>query len=115
MSLVSNRLPVRVGRGAENELRLEDDGVWDSHASIDATPNGFFRLVALKEAIVYLNGEPVKDERIKVGDMIELGRARICFQLPPSRPRGLAFREFILWTAMLLLILGELILMFWLG
>ena len=96
-------------------MRLEDDGVWERHASIALTASGFFNLIARPEAMVCVDGVRVTEARIKEGDVIDLGAVKMVFHLSPAHQRGLALREWILWTVLFALLLGELLLMFWLG
>ena len=35
---VARRFPVHVGRAADNDLQLEEDGVWDEHLQLDFDP-----------------------------------------------------------------------------
>jgi hypothetical protein len=94
---------------------LEDDGVWEGHASIALTATGYFHLIARPEAMVCVDGVRVTEARIKEGDVIDLGAVKLVFHLASARQRGLALREWILWAVLFALALGELILMFWLG
>ena len=32
---VVRRFPFRIGRAPENELKLDDDGVWDQHLALE--------------------------------------------------------------------------------
>ncbi len=112
---VPKQLPLRIGRGPTDDLRLEDDGVWAGHACIELTPDGFFHLKAREEAWVCVDGARMRDTRIKGGDVLDLGAAKMIFQLASAPQRGLALREWFLWINLLVLAVSEMILMFWLG
>lgn len=89
--------------------------MWESHASIELTADGFFRLIALSEGLVCVEGLSVTEARVKNGDIIDIGAAKMVFHLARAQQRGLAIREGFLWLILLTLPIGELLLMFWLG
>lgn len=75
---------VRIGRGPENEIRLDDLSVSAKHAKIDVKANLHFktykdvRIHDLKSTNgTYINGKKISNLRAKHGDQIGIG----CFQL----------------------------------
>ena len=46
------RFPFRIGRAPHNELRLDDDGVWDEHLNLAFQKKAGFTLVGLSIVLV---------------------------------------------------------------
>ena len=66
---------VAIGSGAGADLRLTEEGVAPLHAEVlPADPSGY-RLVAAGDAEVRVNGEPVRDAELQLGDRVEIGKA----------------------------------------
>jgi len=110
----ARRFPVRVGRAAASDLKLEDDGVWDDHFQVSLNPAEGFTLSAHSGAIVTVNQSPVHTARLRNGDVITAGSARLCFRLGDNRQRGLRLREWFVWTLILGVCLGQIALIYWL-
>lgn len=110
----ARRFPLRIGRSTDAQVRLEDQGVWDKHALIDLRPTDGFVLKAEPDALVSLNGQPAREAVLKNGDCIQLGAAKMQFWLSPMKQRGLAPREWLAWTGILLITLGQVGLVYWL-
>jgi hypothetical protein len=62
------------------------------------------------DAVTSVNGEAVQSALLRNGDSIQLGGATVQFWLSEVRQRGLAGREFLVWTGILLAALAQLIL-----
>ena len=112
--LVARRFPVRIGRSAEAELRLEEDGVWDCHLEITLQPPEGLVLSVQPGALGLVNSQPVEHAVLRNGDVIEVGAAKLLFSLSPTRHRSLRFREVMTWIALALLCLGQVALIYWL-
>jgi pSer/pThr/pTyr-binding forkhead associated (FHA) protein len=110
----ARRFPVRVGRAPGNDLQLTEAGVWDQHFELAVNPQEGFILTAQPEAIVTVNHEPVRIARLRNGDSIEIGAARLCFRLGETRQQGLWPREWFVWTLVTFVSLGEITLVYWL-
>lgn len=110
----ARRLPVRVGRASSNDLQLADDGVWNEHFQVALNPAEGFVLSVHPGAIVTINQTPVSTTRLRNGDLITAGSAQLCFRLSETRQRGLRLREWLVWTLVLGMILGEVALIGWL-
>jgi pSer/pThr/pTyr-binding forkhead associated (FHA) protein len=110
----ARRFPVRVGRAPGNDLQLEEDGVWDEHFEIALLPADGFMLSAHSGAIVAVNQSPVQTARLRNGDDITAGAARICFRLGETRLRGLRLREWFVWTLIVGICLGQIAIIYWL-
>jgi PAS domain S-box-containing protein len=78
--------PVQIGRGAENDIVLDDVNVSRRHAVLEWSPaEGALRIRDLKSLNgVRLNGEMVTVAVLHVGDRIELGDSSIEFLGPRS-------------------------------
>jgi predicted component of type VI protein secretion system len=110
----ARRFPVRVGRSPGNDLQLTDAGVWDQHFEVTLDKREGFTLTAQLEAIVTINQEPVRIARLRNGDSIEVGAARLGFRLGETRQPGLWLREWFVWTIIVAVSLLEIALVYWL-
>ncbi|MDW8310873.1 MAG: FHA domain-containing protein, partial [Verrucomicrobiales bacterium] len=52
------RFPFQIGRAAENDLRLDDDGIWERHVALTFDPADGFVLRAEPDALVSVNHQP---------------------------------------------------------
>ncbi len=111
---VARRFPVRIGRAAAADLRLEEDGVWDRHLLLDFDRAKGFILSAEAEALASLNGQPMIQSPLRNGDVIELGAARLQFWLAETRQGGLRFREGLVWAMVAAISLVQVALIYWL-
>ena len=111
---VARRFPVRVGRAAANDLRLEEDGVWDQHCVLNFDPAEGFLLTAQPDALLTINHEPTRSARLRNGDCIELGSARLQFWLNETPQYGQRLREGFVWTLVVAICLTEVALVYWL-
>lgn len=94
----TRRFPFSIGRAAGNDLRLDDDGVWDRHASLLFDPVEGFILRAESDALLSINHQPVRSARLRNGDHIQIGAATLQFWLAPLSPRPQRWREWLVWT-----------------
>jgi pSer/pThr/pTyr-binding forkhead associated (FHA) protein len=112
---VARRFPVRVGRDAGNDLRLEEDGVWGQHCEIAWDVQDGLVLSARPNALLTVNSERVAEPRhLRNGDSIELGSARLRFWLGDPVVRGSRVRELFVWTLIALMCVGQVALVYWL-
>lgn len=110
----ARRFPVRVGRAAGNDLQLEEDGVWDEHFELTLVRAEGFTLSAHPGALVAVNQTPVQTVRLRNGDLITAGSAKMCFRLGETRQRGLRLREWFVWTLIIGICLAQVALIYWL-
>ena len=110
----ARRFPVRIGRATGNDLQLEDDGVWNEHFQVALHPVDGFVLSVHPGAIVMVNQTPASTTRLRNGDLVTAGSAQLCFRLKETRQRGLRLREWFVWSLVLGVILGEVVLIGWL-
>ncbi|MPY56267.1 FHA domain-containing protein [Streptomyces spongiae] len=70
---------VRVGRGSDNDLVIDDLVVSRHHAELRARPDGTYEIVDLgSHNGTYLNGLPVDRARITQGDIVGIGHSAFC-------------------------------------
>jgi pSer/pThr/pTyr-binding forkhead associated (FHA) protein len=112
-SLVVRRFPCTLGREPGASLRLEDPGVWEQHAALDFQPPDSIKVRVRPDASLLVNGQRVQEAILRAGDRLELGAAKISFSLSPVTQRGLRFRETLVWTGLVLLLLAQLALIRW--
>jgi pSer/pThr/pTyr-binding forkhead associated (FHA) protein len=111
---VARHFPFRIGRAAQNDLQLEDDGVWDQHLILEFQKQNGFNLTTSANALTTVNGEPVQNKILRNGDTITIGSARLQFWLAATQQRGLHFSENFVWVLLIVVTLGQFILIYWL-
>lgn len=112
--MVVRHFPFRVGRAPENDLRLEDDGVWDRHLVLEFQKQEGFQLTTSANALVNVNGESVLNKILRNGDIITIGSARLQFWLAAARQRSLRARELFVWALIAAVTAGQFTLIYWL-
>jgi pSer/pThr/pTyr-binding forkhead associated (FHA) protein len=110
----ARHFPFRIGRAEQNDLRLEDDGVWDQHLVFEFQKQEGFKLMTSANAIATVNGEPIQNKILRNGDIITLGSAKLQFWLAAAQQRGLRSGENFVWTLLIFVTLWQLILIYWL-
>jgi hypothetical protein len=110
----ARRFPVRIGRAANADLRLEDAGIWDYHLSLDFQPSKGFFLEVQPNALARLNDQPVQRAPLRNGDLITLGPLQLQFWLGETRQAGLRFREGLTWAGIAAVSLAQIALIYWL-
>jgi pSer/pThr/pTyr-binding forkhead associated (FHA) protein len=110
--LDARRFPFRVGRAPQNDLPLEDDGVWEQHVTLEFQRKSGFSLIAAANAIVTVNGKQADGTLLRNGDVITLGHAKIQFWLAPAPQRSLRLSENLVWALLIFITLGQLALIF---
>jgi pSer/pThr/pTyr-binding forkhead associated (FHA) protein len=106
--------PFGIGRGAGNDLRLEESGVWDHHLSLDFDPAQGFVLTAHENALATINGWPIQSALLRNGDTIELGSIKLRFWLGQTRQSRLRLHESLVWTSLGIITALEVVLYLWL-
>jgi pSer/pThr/pTyr-binding forkhead associated (FHA) protein len=104
--------PFRIGRAAQNDLQLDDEGVWDQHLVLEFQKREGFRLATSAQAIAAINGEPIQNKILRNGDTITIGSAKLQFWLAAATQRGLRTRENLVWALLILVTLGQFILIY---
>lgn len=108
----ARHFPFRLGRGAGSNLRLEEPGVWDSHAELSLDAARSFVLRAQSEALLAVNGRPCRETMLHNGDEIDLGALKLRFWIGPTRQRSLQLRECLVWSTLALITLAQLALVY---
>lgn len=79
---VIQQTAIRIGRGADNDIRLMNDSISSHHAEIHRRREGDFYIVDLASTNgVFVNDEKVNQGELKNNDIIELGEVRLRFGL----------------------------------
>lgn len=94
---VVRHFPFRVGRAADNELVLDEPGVWDRHLTLEVQKDEGFTLQTEAGAFAAVNEEPQTSARLRNGDIISFGPVKVQFWLAAPRQRGLRLRELFVW------------------
>ena len=98
---VIRRFPFHIGRTAENDLQLETAGVWDRHLTLEFQQAEGFLLHPAPDAFVAVNEEQKKSARLRNGDIISFGSAKIQFWLGAPRQHSLFLREASVWALLI--------------
>ena len=110
----ARRFPVRIGREAGSDLQIEEDGVWDEHARVELKSGDGFVITSHPGALLSVNQSPVETIRLRNGDIITAGSARIAFRLSQTMQRGLKLREAFIWLTIAGITIAQLALICWL-
>ena len=110
----ARRFPVRIGRAAGSDLQIEEDGVWDEHLRVELKAGEGFVITAHPGALLSVNQSPVETVRLRNGDIITAGSARIAFRLSQTKQRGLKLREAFIWLTIAGITAAQLVLIGWL-
>ena len=98
---IVRRFTFRIGRAPDNDLHLEAPGVWDHHLTLEFQKSEGFILRTAPEAFAAINEEQKQSARLRNGDLISFGSAKIQFWLAAPRQRGLHLRELFVWLLLL--------------
>ena len=109
---VVRHFPFYIGRAADNDLRLEADGIWDYHFMLDFKTDEGFTLQTFDEAFATVNDQPQTAARLRNGDIISFGSAKMQFWLAAPRQRGLRLRELSVWLLLLAVTAAQFILIY---
>lgn len=112
---LANAAPVRLGRQSGLEVVLSDAGVWDNHAEIVSSPEGWFLIRAVGQAHLSINDRPVREHRLCNGDVLGMGSAKLQFTLQSSPQRSLRLRENATWLLILAVVVLAVIVMVAIG
>ena len=73
-----------------------------------------FTLQTFDEAFAAVNDQPQTAARLRNGDVISFGSAKIQFWLAAPRQRGLRVRELFVWALLAVVTAGPMALIYWL-
>jgi hypothetical protein len=111
---VVRHFPFCIGRAADNDLCLSDAGIWDYHFMLEFQRAEGFTLQTFEEAFATVNDAPQKNARLRNGDIISFGSAKIQFWLAAPCQRGLRAREFFVWALLAAVTAAQIALVVWL-
>jgi pSer/pThr/pTyr-binding forkhead associated (FHA) protein len=111
---VARRFPWRIGRATGADLRLEEDGIWDSHLELSLSLPEGFTISLQPDALATVNGRSFQQIRLRNGDLLEIGAVKIRFGLSDTRLCNLRWREGLTWFFLIALLLGQVVIIYWL-
>ena len=110
-----NEFPVRLGRGSDCALRIEEEGVWEHHVAIKLDDENRFQLMRLSDASVMVNGEPMTEfQPLANGDVLALGSVKLQFWLGTVQQQRLSTREAAVWALLTAVTAVQVCLLLWL-
>lgn len=111
---VVRHFPFYIGRAADNDLSLDAAGIWDYHFMLEFKPGEGFTLQTFDEAFAAVNDQPQTAARLRNGDIISFGSAKVQFWLAAPRQRGLRLRELFVWALLATVTASQIALILWL-
>lgn len=69
-----------IGRGSDNQLRIDETSVSRHHAQITLELEGFVLRDLASQNGTFVNGDPIKEKQLADGDRIQIGTARFVFR-----------------------------------
>ena len=112
---IVRRFPFDVGRSPYNHLQLDEAGVWEKHLVMDWVNAVELVVRAGPGALLAVNQQPVVEAVLRNGDVLSVGSVKLQFWLASTRQRGLKLREAMVWGLLMVVTLGQLALIYWLG
>lgn len=113
-SVVVSGFPMSIGREAGCHLRLEDAGVWESHATVHMIDGVGLVLRSRPETTVDVNGAAVSEQRLRNGDLLTLGASKVRFGFSETRQHSFMGREWATWAGVAALCGAQLVLIYFL-
>jgi predicted component of type VI protein secretion system len=110
----ARHFPFSIGRATQNNLLLEDDGVWDQHLTFDFQKKEGFIVTTAANALAAVNNIPVQTARLRNGDTVTIGSVKLQFWLAAPVQRGLRIREFFFWALVIAVTFAQIALVYWL-
>ncbi len=111
-NIIVRHFPFNIGRSPGNHFCLEDEGVWSQHLILDFKKNEGFTLQTLSGAFASINDQPQTSTRLRNGDIISFGSAKMQFWLAPVRQKSLSLRELSVWLLLAAITFAQVILIF---
>ncbi|MDH4373448.1 MAG: FHA domain-containing protein [Verrucomicrobiota bacterium] len=103
-----------IGRDPSNGWVLSTSGVWARHAEVLRGADGRLTIRSLGDAVVALNGVPVRESPLRWGDSVSFGTTVARFHLAAPDQRGLFGWQRVLWITLGLCLLAQAFLLVWL-
>jgi len=112
---VVRRFPFSLGRAADNDLPLDDAGVWDRHLIVELNrANKRFTIAVAPDALAAINDQPVRNAPLRNGDIISIGSVKIQFWLAGVEQRSLQLHEWSAWLLLAAVTATQFCLIYWL-
>jgi len=111
---LARRFPVRLGRSPASDLRVEEPGVYDDHATFEFDDQRRLQMRVQEPALAAVNGQPTQRAHLRNGDRLTLGSATLRLWLAPVRQSHLRLGEALLWALWIGVALVQLLLLRWL-
>ena len=106
---------MRLGRGSDCALRIEEEGVWEHHVAIELNDENRFQLKRVSDAGVMVNDEPMADDQpLANGDVLGLGSVKLQFWLGTVQQQRLSTREAAVWALLAAVTAVQVCLLLWL-
>jgi pSer/pThr/pTyr-binding forkhead associated (FHA) protein len=106
---IAESFPYTVGRSPQADLRLQEPGIFENHATILPAGDGRFLIQAEGESLLLRNGEPVRSAPLAAGDELLIGSLRVVVSLAPARQKSLGLSEAAAWVLLAAVVAGELL------
>lgn len=110
----ARRFPFHIGRSAQSDLRLDDPGVWDDHATLLLDDNHDFIVKTGSHAVISVNSDHGESFVVRNGDSIEIGGARLRFWMAEARQSRLRSFEVMVGLTIVAVTLTQLAVINWL-
>jgi len=111
----ARHFPVRIGRHPDSDIPLDEPGVWDDHLALDYERAAGFVARPLSDGTVLVDDQPAGTVAVRNGSTLRVGGALLQFWVAPAAQRSFTLLEVCLWTSLILLCTGEVMLMLWLA
>src|ERR1700733_4008848 len=111
---IVRHFPFSIGRAAQNDLQLDDTGIWDNHLTIEFRKENGINLAVAPNALASVNNQPVQNQILRNSDFITLGSVKLQFSLAPARQRSLRVRENLVWAILIFVLAAQFALLYWL-
>jgi hypothetical protein len=111
----ARRFPFTLGQAKSCDFQIVAKGVWDTHLILDNAGEKGITATPISDALIMINGvSQGKTVRLKHGDLLGLGAAKLRFWLAPLGQTDRSVSEALIWIALLLLVLGQVAAIAWL-
>ena len=111
----ARRFPFTLGKAKSCDLQIVAKGVWDKHLILDNAGEKGITATPISDAFIMINGvSQGKTVRLKDGDLLGLGAAKLRFWLAPLGQTDRSVFDALIWIALLLLGLGQVAAIAWL-
>lgn len=109
------RFPFTLGKAKSCDLQIVAKGVWDTHLILDNAGEKGITATPISDALIMINGvSQGKTVRLKDGDLLGLGAAKLRFWLAPLCQTDRSVFDALIWIALLLFGLGQVAAIAWL-